>query len=108
MQYQNHEKKFISKLETLANFKLLKEDTDMLIKIWRRHSGKKECFKIGSLLDTDIFEKDRNFIYIQNGKYYKNFSDLSDAKYFIILHSGNEETAIGLPIYSVYIYNPTN
>lgn len=106
MKYQNYEKKFISKLEELACFKIFEEDTDMLIKIWRRHGGTKDCFVIGNLLSLDKLEDYSNFIYIQNGKYTRSFSDVSTDKYFLILQSRNRETAIGLPIYTIYICNP--
>ena len=108
MRFQQYEKKFLTDFENIVGFKVPEDDTSMLIKIWRRKNHCSDGFEIGGVLYTiEFFYIDNTFIYIQDGKYKNNLTEVDTNRSFLALRQEKRrETSAGVPIFSVFAYNP--
>ena len=113
MKYQHHEATLLVRLEDAANVQIPEEDKSMLIRVWRRKGNSPECCQIaGEPKITDLSSflgKYRDLIFIQDGKFHKEFNELDSNRFFLAFTDGEERhTMVGAPIHMVYFYCPGN
>lgn len=104
MKYQHYEQRFLENLANEFNIHCIpEEDKSLLIRIWRRKGNHPDIFVIGKSVNTINFNDGSNFIYIQNGKYHHSLENIASNQLFIALRTENRETAVGAPVYTVYV-----